>query len=205
MGITELLIGYITHFIAIGGYPMVLLLMLLESMVFPVPSEAVMPFAGFLVVNGSFSLWTVLLVSTIGSLIGSLLSYAIGAYGGRLALEKWGKYLLLNHHHLESTEAFFQKYGERTIFISRFIPIVRHLISVPAGIGRMNLLKFSLYTVLGAALWNGFLLYVGTVLGRNWGVLSTYMHYVDIVAIVCIVAVCAVVLHKYRRTFGARW
>jgi membrane protein DedA with SNARE-associated domain len=183
MGITEHLVAYITQSIAAGGYPVVGVLMMLESMVFPVPSEAVMPFAGFLVNNGTFSFWTVVIVSTIGSLIGSLLSYAIGRYGGRIFLEKWGKYFLLNQQHLDVTDTFFQRRGAAAIFIARFIPVVRHLVSIPAGITKMNVTTFSLYTVLGAGLWNTFLLYAGIVLGQNWTKLGQYMHYLDIVVV----------------------
>jgi membrane protein DedA with SNARE-associated domain len=180
MGITEHLVIYITQSIAAGGYPVVGVLMLLESMVFPVPSEAVMPFAGFLVTDGTFSFWTVVLVSTIGSLIGSLLSYAIGRYGGRVFLQKWGKYFLLNEHHLDATDTFFKGHGAPTIFVARFIPVVRHLISIPAGVAKMNVGTFSLYTILGAGLWNMFLLYVGMILGQNWAALGPYMHYLDV-------------------------
>ena len=183
MGITEHLVAYITKSIAAGGYPVIGFLMMLESMVFPVPSEAVMPFAGFLVTDGTFSFWTVVLVSTMGSLIGSLLSYAIGRYGGRIFLEKWGKYFLLNQHHLDATETFFKGHGGSTIFVARFIPVVRHLISIPAGIAKMNLATFSLYTLLGAGLWNMFLLYIGMMLGQNWSTLGPYMHYLDILVV----------------------
>jgi membrane protein DedA with SNARE-associated domain len=187
MGITEHLVTYITQSIATGGYPVVGVLMVLESMVFPVPSEAVMPFAGFLVTDGTFSFWMVVLVSTLGSLIGSLLSYAIGRYGGRVFLQKWGKYFLLNEHHLNATDTFFKRHGAPTIFVARFIPVVRHLISIPAGVAKMNLITFSTYTILGAGLWNMFLLYVGMILGQNWSALGPYMHYVDVIVVVAIV------------------
>jgi membrane protein DedA with SNARE-associated domain len=187
MGITEHLVTYITQSIAAGGYPIVGVLMTLESMVFPVPSEAVMPFAGFLVTDGTFSFWAVVLVSTVGSLVGSLLSYAIGRCGGRVFLQKWGKYFLLNEHHLDATDAFFKGHGASTIFVARFIPVVRHLISIPAGIAKMNLTTFSLYTVLGAGLWNMFLLYIGMILGQNWSALGPYMHYLDVGVIVLLV------------------
>lgn len=183
MGITEHLVTYIIQSIAAGGYPVVGVLMMLESMVFPVPSEAVMPFAGFLVTAGMFSFWTVVFVSTLGSLIGSLLSYFIGRYGGRIFLEKWGKYFLLNQHHFDITETFFKRRGARAIFIARFIPVVRHLVSIPAGIAKMDLMTFSLYTILGAGLWNTFLLYIGMVLGKNWATLGPYMHYLDILVV----------------------
>jgi membrane protein DedA with SNARE-associated domain len=184
MGITEYLVTYITQFIAAGGYPTVAFLMVLESMVFPVPSEAVMPFAGFLVSTHVFNFWYALLASIIGSIIGSLISYYIGAWGGRFALKKWGKYLLLNEHHLEVTERFFQKHGESAIFISRFIPIIRHLISIPVGIGKMNIFKFSLFTIAGAGLWNAFLIYVGMLLGRNWTKLEHYTKIMDVLVLI---------------------
>jgi membrane protein DedA with SNARE-associated domain len=96
---------------------------------------------------------------------------------------------LLNKHHLDVTEKFFGEYGERTIFISRFIPVVRHLISIPAGMGRMNIGTFSLYTVFGAGIWNAILLYIGVVLGRKWSMIGGYMHYVDIAVVATILGV----------------
>lgn len=199
MGITEYIISFSTHLISLGGYPMIVILMMLESMVFPIPSEAVMPFAGFLVVKGTFSFWVALGASIVGSLVGSLISYYIGMYGGRPILEKWGKYLLLNHHHLDMTEGFFKKYGERTIFVSRFIPVVRHLISIPAGIGEMRLSTFCLYTVFGAGMWNAILLYVGLVLGHNWETLGKYMHYLDVVAVAAIVGAVGYFIYTRKK------
>lgn len=198
MGLTEYIVTYATHLISEGGYGAVLVLMTLESMVFPVPSEAVMPFAGFLVSDGTFGFWITLIASTVGSIVGSLLSYAMGLYGGRPFVERWGAYLFLNTHHLEQTERFFARYGERAIFISRFIPVVRHLISIPAGMGKMNLVAFSLYTVAGAGLWNAILLYTGMILGDNWEALGPYLHYVDIGIIVLCVGV-AVYFFVWKR------
>jgi len=180
MGITEYLIIYITQFIADGGYAAIIFFMTLESMVFPVPSEAVMPFAGLLVSTGVFNFWGAIFAGTVGSLIGSLLSYCIGAYGGRPAIKKWGKYFLLNERHLDTAEKFFKHYGEITIFISRFIPVVRHFISIPAGMGKMNILKFSFYTIIGAGIWNVFLIYVGMILGQNWKIIEHYVKFIDI-------------------------
>ena len=199
MGITEGLIIYITQFIATGGYGTVVLLMAMESMVLPVPSEAVMPFVGFSVSSGVFNFWPALLVATIGSIIGSLVSYHIGAYGGRPIIKKWGRYLLLNEEHLLITEKFFQKYGEAAIFISRFIPVIRHLISIPAGIGKMNLFKFSLYTVVGAGLWNAFLIYVGIILGENWTKIEHYTKFIDTFVIIAILFAFAYWLYKIRK------
>src|SRR5438045_2997231 len=134
-------------------------LMALESMIFPLPSEAIMPFVGFKVADGEWNLWLAILATSIGSMIGSLLSYAMGYYGGKPLVLKVGKYLLLNQHDLERTETFFhRKQGITTVFVSRFIPVVRHFISIPAGMGKMPLLPFLGVTLIGATLWNTFLL-----------------------------------------------
>ena len=183
MGITQWIADNAVLFIGATSYPGIFLLMVLESMVFPVPSEAVMPFAGFLIVTGQFTFTGVIIASTLGSIVGSLVSYAMGFYGGKPFIQKFGKYLLLDSHDLEITERFFAKRGELTIFISRFIPVIRHLISIPAGLGKMNLWKFIIYTILGAGMWNAFLTYVGFKLKENWTEVMTYSHTIDIVVV----------------------
>jgi membrane protein DedA with SNARE-associated domain len=183
MGITQWIANTAVAFIAATSYPGIFLLMVLESMVFPVPSEAVMPFAGFLIVTGQFTFTGVIIASTLGSIVGSLASYAMGFYGGKPFILKFGKYLLLDSHDLEITERFFAKRGELTIFISRFIPVIRHLISIPAGLGKMNIWKFIIYTILGAGMWNAFLTYVGFKLKENWTEVMTYSHTIDIVVV----------------------
>lgn len=183
MGITEWIAKTAVAFIAATSYPGIFLLMVLESMVFPVPSEAVMPFAGFLIVTGQFTFTGVIIASTLGSIVGSLASYAMGFYGGKPFIKRFGKFLLLDTHDLEITERFFAKRGELTIFISRFIPIIRHMISIPAGLGKMNIWKFIIYTVLGAGLWNGFLAFVGFKLKENWTEVMKYSHTIDIVVV----------------------
>lgn len=183
----EYLIGFMTSAISAGGYLGIFVLMALESMIAPVPSEVVMPFAGFLVAGSRFSAPLVILVSSLGSIVGSIISYYIGLYGGREAVMRFGKYLLLEESHLVWTENWFKMYGEKTIFISRFIPVVRHLISIPAGIGEMSMKKFAAYTLLGATLWNTFLLYVGIKLKDNWSVVSGYSEKIDIVAAAIII------------------
>ena len=171
------------------GYPGLAILMALESMVFPLPSELVMPFAGFLVGEGKMNFGLVVLASSAGSLIGSLISYWIGYYGGHKFVLKLGKYLLLDVSDLEKTEHWFSKKGSKTIFISRFVPVVRHLISIPAGIGKMDLGKFCLYTILGATMWNAFLTYCGYILGKNWAMIRHYSEYLSItVAVLLVVA-----------------
>ncbi len=184
MGLTAFIATFATQLIEKLGYPSVFILMVMESMVFPVPSEAVMPFAGFLIVQKSFTFWQVIVVSTLGSIVGSLISYAIGYYGGMPFVKKFGKYALLDVKELEATEKFFKKRGEITILICRFIPVVRHLISIPAGIGKMNILTFSIFTIVGAALWNAFLTYVGYILKNNWAEVMKYSHIIDIVVVI---------------------
>jgi membrane protein DedA with SNARE-associated domain len=182
------LIESFTIVIAHAGYLGLTFLMALESMVAPVPSEAVMPFAGFLLYQGKMSWGSVIFFSTLGSIIGSLVSYYVGARFGRPIIIKYGKYIFLSEHHLDLTEKFFQRFGQKTIFISRFIPVVRHLISLPAGASEMNIWIFSIYTILGAALWNTFLAYLGFRLGSNWSVVRNYSEKLDIVVVIIIIA-----------------
>jgi membrane protein DedA with SNARE-associated domain len=188
MSITALIADFATKLIDATGYPGVFILMTMESMVLPVPSEAVMPFAGFHVATGRFTMAAVIIASTLGSIVGSLLSYAIGRYGGTPFINKWGKYLLLNRHDLEVTESFFKKRGSVTILICRFIPVVRHLISIPAGTGRMNLVTFLVFTIIGAGIWNTFLAYCGLYLKQNWEVVMKYSHLVDIGVVLILLA-----------------
>jgi membrane protein DedA with SNARE-associated domain len=158
------------------GYPGVFILMVFESMVLPVPSEAVLPPAGWLsspgcdaAIHTCMDLGGAFLVATLGTLVGSLLSYAMGSYGVRPLLERWGKYVFITPHHIEITHAFFEKRGGGvSIFVSRFIPVVRHLISIPAGSARMPLPTFIAATLAGGAAWNFILLYGGYKLGENW-------------------------------------
>jgi membrane protein DedA with SNARE-associated domain len=188
MGLTELLIQKITFFIDATGYASVAVLMMLESMIVPVPSEAVMPFAGCLITTGRFTFLGVAVASTLGSILGSLISYAMGYYGGRPFVTRFGKYLLLNMHDLEVTENFFKKHGSFTIFIGRFIPVIRHLISIPAGAGRMNLMHFILYTTTGACAWNMFLAWLGYHLGNHWELIHKYSKPIDIGMVILILA-----------------
>jgi membrane protein DedA with SNARE-associated domain len=201
MSITAFIAEYATRLIDAAGYPGVFALMTMESMVLPVPSEAVMPFAGFLVATHRLSMAGVVVASTLGSIAGSLLSYFAGRYGGMPFVNKWGKYLLLNRHDLAVTEAFFQKRGPITILVCRFIPVVRHLISIPAGTGKMPLSPFLAYTILGAGIWNSFLAVAGLYLKQNWEVVMKYSHVVDIVVIAILLGGAAyfVVRHLKRK------
>jgi len=180
VGITESLAAFGTHVIGSIGYVGVFLLMVAESMVLPVPSEAVMPFAGFVVAEKTLGWAGVITSATLGSITGSFIGYAIGKFGGRPFLARFGKYLLLDPRDLAATDRFFQRRGSVTILISRFIPIVRHLISIPAGMASMKLVPFCAFTIIGAGLWNAFLTWCGFVLKRNWTVVTRFSRWIDI-------------------------
>ena len=192
----ERLIEWVNSIILTIGYPGIMILMFLESTMVPLPSEIVMPFAGYLAAQGKLSFWLIVVLSGIGSLLGSVFSYYIGFYGGRPLIRKVGHYVLLDEDRLKWTEKWFRHYGEKTIFVSRFIPVVRHLISLPAGIGKMNFLKFCVYTFIGATIWNGILTYLGFYLGANYLLIHQYSKIIDwIVVVLIIVAVVYYVWH----------
>ena len=186
------------------GYSGAAALMALESMIFPLPSEAVMPFVGFKVADGEWNLWLAILATSFGSMIGSWLSYAIGYFGGKPLVLKVGKYLLLKQRDLEWTERFFhRRAGAMTVFIGRFIPVVRHFISIPAGIGKMPWLPFSVATLIGATVWNTFLLLVGKQLRDNWHIVQKYSHQADIVIVALILAAVAWWFWSRRKSAAA--
>ena len=161
--------------------------MALESMIAPVPSEVVMPPLGMLVYQGKFTWAGAIIATSIGSLVGSLISYYLGYFGGKPLVMKVGRYLLLNEEHLDLTTHWFNRHGSATVFICRFIPVVRHFISIPAGIARMNLLKFAIYTLVGATIWNTFLLWLGYKLQDHWETILKYRSPIDAVVIVALV------------------
>ena len=182
--ITELISKIAVQILETTAYAGAFILMALESMIAPVPSEAVMPFVGFLVTDGKWNLWLAVLSTSLGSLAGSLASYWMGYYGGKPLVLKVGRYLLLNRHDLELTERYFnRKQGLYTVFLARFIPVIRHFISIAAGMGKMPLGPFMLVSVVGATMWNGFLLFLGMRLREHWTVVQKYSHQVDIVIV----------------------
>lgn len=175
--IDQIVIPFLNGLYGAVGYLGVLIAMAIESAMIPLPSELILPYAGFLVsdpsqleplTKGPWSFWIVVIAGTIGNTVGSLIAYAIGAWGGRPFLERYGRYLLIRHHEIELAERFFDRYGSATAFFSRLLPIVRTFISFPAGVARMPLGRFIAYSTAGAFLWSILLVYAGTVLGANW-------------------------------------
>ncbi|MHB8586254.1 MAG: DedA family protein [Thermoplasmatota archaeon] len=175
------------------GYPGLFVALLLESTAVPVPSESVLPVAGYLAQQGTFNLGIAWLAATLGSLTGSLISYWIG-YAGLLPLVlRYGRYLLIKEEHVAKTTAFFHAYAsEVAVGISRFIPVVRHLISLPAGAARMPLGRFVLATLVGAGIWDFILLYTGYLLGKNYTAIEPFFTLIRNVTIVILVALAAV-------------
>jgi membrane protein DedA with SNARE-associated domain len=171
---------WIQELVRAGGYPAVFILITLESTLVPIPSELVMPFAGFMAYKGEFSLPVILVINSVGALLGSGLCYWIGVVGGKPFLVKYGKYFLVNQHDIAKTETFFAKHGKATILIARFLPVIRHVISVPAGIARMPLRGFFLQTFLGSTIWGGALILLGYYVGANWETLANTLKRVDL-------------------------
>jgi len=179
--ITEIITRTAVRILDATGYAGAGALMALESMIAPVPSEAVMPFVGFQVADGKWNLWLAILSTSLGSILGSLLSYGLGYFGGKPLVFKVGKYLLLNPRDLQRAEQFFhRRAGLLTIFCARFIPVVRHFISIPAGMGKTPIVPFLIVTFIGATAWNTFLLACGMQLREHWQLVQRFSHQVDI-------------------------
>lgn len=149
------------------GYPGIIVLMAIESSFLPLPSELVMPPAGYLAAAGRMDAGLAILAGAVGSLIGALFNYYFAVYVGEPFLRRYGKFVLVSSHHLDRAEGFFRRHGEIATFVGRFIPVIRHLISIPAGMSRMGLGRFALFTTIGAGLWCAVLVYIGWLLGRH--------------------------------------
>jgi membrane protein DedA with SNARE-associated domain len=195
-GFEDAVIAFVTSAYASLGYAGVLVLMAIESCCIPIPSEIILPLAGFLVGQGKFAFWPAVLAGTVGGTLGSCLAYAIGAAGGRPLMLKYGRYVLISAADAARADLFFEKYGEATAFFSRLLPVVRTFISLPAGITRMHFGKFVAYTFGGSLVWSIVLVYVGQLLGRNWIEVREVLQRFDYVIVA--LALVAVALYVYR-------
>ncbi len=164
----SLLVSWVVEVISAAGYLGVFVLMAIESACIPLPSEIVMPFAGYLVSIGRFSLLGAATIGALGCSLGSTIAYLVAAKGGRKAIERWGGYVLLRPVELDRAERFFARYGAITVFLGRLLPVIRTFISFPAGLARMPMLKFQIYSFAGSWPWCFALAYVGAVLGARW-------------------------------------
>ncbi|MFZ3351748.1 MAG: DedA family protein [Xanthobacteraceae bacterium] len=190
----SVLVSFVVAVISGGGYLGVTGLMAIESACIPLPSEIIMPFAGYLVSVGRFNLIGAATAGAIGCNIGSTIAYLVAAYGGRAAFERWGRYVLIRHEEIDRAERFFARYGAVTVFVGRLLPVVRTFISFPAGLARMPMLKFQIYSFIGSWPWCLALAYVGMVLGARWDsdpTLRRLFHEFDAVIIAVVAAGCA--------------
>ncbi|MFX3623535.1 MAG: DedA family protein [Ectobacillus sp.] len=176
----------------------------LGLMIEVIPSEIVLAYAGYLVAKGQVNFVEAVIAGTIGGTLAQIFLYWLGYYGGRPIVEKYGKYLLINKHHLDVAESWFNKYGVGVIFSARFIPVVRHAISIPAGLAKMPLGKFTMYTVLAVIPWSIFFIYLGQKLGSNWRYIkeyaAPYMPYFITGALVFIALYIGYTMLKKRKT-----
>jgi len=166
--IIAFLVQFVTHVIQAGGYAGIVALMGIESACIPLPSEIIMPFAGYLVYKGTFTLLWVATAGAVGCNVGSLVAYWIGAIGGRPLVERYGRWVLMSHHDLDRMTHFFEKYGSITVLIARLLPVVRTFIAFPAGIAKMGQARFHIYTFVGSWPWCFGLAYAGMKLGESW-------------------------------------
>ena len=193
------LINWLVITIGALGYPGIFLLMAMESSVIPIPSEIVMPPAGYLAQQGQMNIWLAILCGTVGSLVGAYANYFAAHYLGRPLVLKYGKYVWITEEKFAKVERFFRDHGEVSTFIGRLLPVVRHLISLPAGIAGMNHLKFSLYTLLGAGIWVTVLTFIGYFIGANQELIMQYSHQALIGVVVLSVLIIVVYVWNHRR------
>ena len=184
----EAVARFIVSFISNSGYVGIVLLMAVESACIPIPSEVIMPFSGYLVFAGRFKLGWVAVAGALGCNLGSAVAYYVGALGGRPLAERYGRLLLVSHHDLDRADRWFARYGDATVFFSRVLPVVRTFIALPAGVARMNFLRFNIYTFLGSLPWCFVLAYAGLKLGARWTILRDYFHRFDTLIAVVILA-----------------
>src|SRR6266851_6768271 len=182
------LFGFISSLISLAGYGGIVILMAIESACIPLPSELIMPFAGYLVFQGTMKLLLVATAGAIGCNVGSLIAYEIGCYGGRPLVERYGRWILMGHRELDWADRFFARWGYLAVFIARLLPVVRTFIALPAGIARMPRLRFHVYTFLGSWPWCFGLAWLGMKLGENWRSVGKYLHKFDAVILVLLIA-----------------
>jgi membrane protein DedA with SNARE-associated domain len=212
--IDQIVIPFLASLYGAVGYLGVLVAMAIESAMIPLPSELILPFAGFLVsdpakieplTNGPWSFWIVVVVATLGNTLGSLVAYAIGAWGGRPFLERYGKYLLIRPHEIEIAERFFARWGAQTAFFSRLLPIVRTFISFPAGVARMPVRTFVLYSTAGAFIWSTVLVWAGVQLGQRWTEIRRALQPFDLmIAVAAVVGLAALLWLRLGRPLPGR-
>lgn len=193
----EDIVQWLKDFVATVGYPGLFLLVMIESTVVPVPSEIVLPFAGWLANEGKMSLPLILAINSVAALVGSGLSYWFGAAGGKKLLLRYGRYIFITPADIARTEAFFARRGRVTVLVARFVPVVRHIISIPAGVARMPLRSFLLQTFIGATVWGSFLIMLGYELGKEWEGVAQKLKKFDLAIGVVIILLFVVIVVRF--------
>jgi membrane protein DedA with SNARE-associated domain len=196
------MINWLLSTIGSMGYPGIFILMAMESSVIPVPSELVMPPAGYLAHEGQMNIWLAIFMGTAGSLVGAYANYFAAHYLGRPLVLKYGRYVWITEHKFAKVEDFFLRHGEISTFIGRLLPVVRHLISIPAGIAGMNHLRFSLYTLAGAGIWCTILAWIGYFIGKEQALIMKYSH--QAVIGVVLFSLLLVTVYVWRQRRGGR-
>jgi membrane protein DedA with SNARE-associated domain len=200
----ESIAHWIINIISTLGYPGIMLTMAIESALIPLPSEIIMPFSGYLVSTGRFSMMGIALAGAFGNVIGSLIAYAIGYYGHeklvRRLVRKWGKWILVSEHELDQAEVLLHKYNGWVVLGTRVLPGIRTVISLPCGFAKLPIINFIILTFIGSFIWSYFLGYVGFVLGENWDTLGPYFHGLDAVIIVILLFAGGLyIYHKLKK------
>lgn len=193
---------FVVNIISLFGYFGVFLAMAIESACIPLPSEIILPFTGYMVYLGRFSLWQATIAATLGNLFGALIAYSIGLWGGRPFIKRFGRYIFIHERELSNAENLFERRGEVTVFIGRLLPVVRTFISLPAGIARMNAVKMAIYTVAGALPWCLMLIIIGKKLGENWNTLKPLFHRLDLVVGILIIILLGYGIYKHRKSLS---
>ncbi|MFP3318496.1 MAG: DedA family protein [Thermoplasmata archaeon] len=201
MSITEIVIALIIDFLAKYGYVAIFFLMMLESMMLPIPSEVVIPFGGYLAYKGILNIYGVIASATLGGLFGSYIAFIIGYYGGRAFIIKYGKYILIDRENLDRAERWFKKYGTISVFTTRLVPVIRTFISLPAGIGKMDTKLFLLYTFLGAFIWSLVLGFLGFLLKERWTIIFSAFSRLDPVILGIGIALLGYIIYKLYKNY----
>lgn len=194
------LIAFFEQLYSTVGYAGIVVAMAIESACIPLPSEIILPMAGWMVSRQIFTLWGATLAGTLGCVVGSAIAYWVGVFGGRPLLDRYGRYVLISRHDLEVADRWFARYGQGAIFFSRMLPVIRTFISLPAGIARMPFGRFIVYTALGSLPWSLALVYAGKSLGDNWESVRTILQKFDVIVVA--VVIVGIGYYIYRHVSG---
>ncbi|MEM3251534.1 MAG: DedA family protein [Thermoplasmata archaeon] len=201
MSISEIVIALIIDFLAKYGYTAIFFLMMLESMMLPIPSEVIIPFGGFLAYKGYLNIYGVITAATLGGVVGSYIAFLIGYYGGRPFILKYGKYMLIDKENLNRAEKWFNKYGRISVFTTRLVPVIRTFISLPAGIAKMKTSLFLFYTFLGSLIWSIFLGILGYLLKKRWIIIFSFFSKADPIIIGIGIAALFYIIFKLYKNY----